>query len=126
MTPLVALDWAERHATITAVLERARVAGGWSDEDVAAAVLVALGVHQDDKLAEDVPSKAEFPFKVVHRDGCGGVMFFLKRRPESHDPLISADAIYPDGRPVERQSPVSCQVCGKFVFDLKTEWIEER
>lgn len=77
-------------------------------------------------MSATVPGKTEFPFKVVHRDGCGGVMFFLKRRVDGREPLKSAEVIYPDGRPVERESPVSCQACGKFLLDLKTEWIEDR
>jgi hypothetical protein len=32
---------------VTRVLERARVAGGWIDEDVAAAVLVALSLTDE-------------------------------------------------------------------------------
>ncbi len=31
---------------VTAILERARVAGGWIDEDVATAVLLSLGVDE--------------------------------------------------------------------------------
>lgn len=109
---------------ITAVLERARVAGGWIDEDVAAAVLAEMRDPTD--AVVNFPSKVDYPFQVIHRDGCGSVMFFLKRRVASHEPLLSADVIYPDGQPVERETPVWCQACGKLVADLKTEWIEDR
>jgi len=34
---------------ITAILERARVAGGWIDEDVARVVLAELGLDEDGK-----------------------------------------------------------------------------
>jgi hypothetical protein len=34
-------------ARITAILENARIAGGWIDEDVARAVLAALGLDDD-------------------------------------------------------------------------------
>lgn len=37
---------------VTAILERARVAGGWTDEAVAAEVLDALGIWEDDKVIE--------------------------------------------------------------------------
>jgi hypothetical protein len=36
---------------VTAVLERARVAGGWNDEHVAANVLQVLGLDEDGKPA---------------------------------------------------------------------------
>lgn len=110
---------------IAAILERARVAGGWDDYDVAAQVLAIVPEPEIDATLS-VPSKAEYPFKVIHRDGCGSVMFFLKRRISSREPMLSADVIYPDGQRVERETPVWCQACGKFVADLKTDWIEDR
>lgn len=37
---------------IAAILERARVAGGWIDEDVARAVLTELGLNDDGKPSD--------------------------------------------------------------------------
>jgi hypothetical protein len=46
---------------VTAILERARVAGGWIDEEVAKAVLDALGLDEDGEpidraLRSDAPT----------------------------------------------------------------------
>jgi hypothetical protein len=41
---------------ITAVLERARIAGGWIDEDVAAAVLAELGLDEDGEPIDRAPT----------------------------------------------------------------------
>lgn len=41
---------------ITAILERARVAGGWVDEDVAAAVLAELGLDDDGQPVDRAPT----------------------------------------------------------------------
>lgn len=43
---------------ITHVLERARVAGGWLDEDVAAAVLAALGLDDEGKPVDRAPTSS--------------------------------------------------------------------
>jgi hypothetical protein len=41
---------------ITAVLRLARVAGGWIDEDVAAAVLAELGLDDDGEPVDRAPT----------------------------------------------------------------------
>jgi hypothetical protein len=41
---------------ITAILERARVAGGWDDEAVAKAVLDALGLDDDGNPIDRAPT----------------------------------------------------------------------
>jgi hypothetical protein len=43
---------------ITAILERARIAGGWIDDDVAAAVLAELGLDEDGKPIDRAPTSA--------------------------------------------------------------------
>lgn len=72
------------------------------------------------------PSEAEYPLQAVHRDGCGGVTFFLKRRPASGERIISDGMVYPDGGHPEPGDLISCQACGKFLTYMKTEWIEDR
>ncbi len=48
---------------ITAIVERARIDGGWMDEDVAANVLAELGLDEDGRLVEtlgrDRPTSSE-------------------------------------------------------------------
>jgi hypothetical protein len=50
---------------ITAILERARVAGGWIDEDVAARILAELGLDDDgapvDRRSTPEPSSDDAP-----------------------------------------------------------------
>jgi hypothetical protein len=41
---------------ITAILERARVAGGWDDQDVARAVLSELGLDDDGNPIDRAPT----------------------------------------------------------------------
>lgn len=41
---------------ISKLLHRARLAGGWSDEEVAAAVLAELGLDDDGKAVTSPPS----------------------------------------------------------------------
>jgi hypothetical protein len=41
---------------ITTVLERARIAGGWIDEDVAVAVLAELGLDEDGEPVDRAPT----------------------------------------------------------------------
>jgi hypothetical protein len=41
---------------VAAILAQARVAGGWSDEDVAATVLDALGIDEDDEPVDPAPT----------------------------------------------------------------------
>jgi hypothetical protein len=44
---------------ITAILERARVGGGWIDEDVARAILSELGLDDDGKPIDEAPAPAD-------------------------------------------------------------------
>jgi len=74
-----------------------------------------------------VPSKDDYPFEAVHLNGCGGVMFFVKYQPKGGDVARSADIIYPDGKPIDRQSPITCHACGKTSISLpQTEWVKPR
>jgi hypothetical protein len=41
---------------ITAILERARVAGGWIDQDVARVVLAELGLDEDGEPIDRAPT----------------------------------------------------------------------
>lgn len=41
---------------VTAILHRARVAGGWVDENVAATILAALGIDEDDEPQDPAPT----------------------------------------------------------------------
>jgi len=74
-----------------------------------------------------VPSKIEYPFRVVHVEGCGADMFFLKRRPVGGGNLVSADAIYPGGQTVDRESAVMCHACGGWIVgNPRVEWVSPR
>lgn len=73
-----------------------------------------------------LPSVVEYPYQIRHKSRCFGVMFFLKRRISSQEPLRAVDAIYPDGLPVRAGSFVECRSCMRAVPEMASELIEER
>lgn len=49
-------------------------------------------------------------FAYIHRDGCGGIAFYMEGKPVSGSPLpASSDVELPNG---ERPAPCSLIVCG--------------
>lgn len=73
-----------------------------------------------------VPSKDDYPYRVDHVGGCGLVAFLLKRMPKAEDPMLSDDAIFPDGTAIEKESAVTCHACGKPFLDMKLSYVSLR
>lgn len=81
-------------------------------------------------IGSERPALPDYPFAFMHRGhgGCGGPVALLRRRPGAGDVVASHDAIHIDGSPVEFQSEVRCDTCGKPVggFLQQVAYIEER
>jgi hypothetical protein len=77
-------------------------------------------------VSAPVVRKIEYPFEAVDVGGCEAVMFFLKRHPVGGDIAVSADLLLPDGKSIDRSSPIMCPACGRFFLSAKTEWIRPR
>ena len=56
-----------------------------------------------------------YPFAYLHYDDCGGIAFYLSRRPEPYETMRANEALLINGSVAEPYTRVLCGNCGRVV-----------
>lgn len=68
----------------------------------------------------------ECPYVYIHRGGCNGVSFYLRRKLHADDPLTADNVVWPDGKESEGGDPIICFHCKLPLEFLSEDNIERR
>ncbi len=69
----------------------------------------------------------QYPYALMHVDGCEGIAFHLKRKPSDGDALSVDDMMVHGRQPVDGQQ-ILCEKCGKALMmgELRPQYVEAK